>query len=185
MTVLCDLCVKYGTDKVIWGYTPTYFEHLAPKREEVRKVLEVGICGERDIPNNVTGASLFVWRDFFPNAEIIGLDNDPRWMVNTDRIRSFCVDAYDSAALGRVLNEVGGDFDLIVDDAVHDPIPQLGLLADLWPSLRDGGLYAMEDVCPYKLPNGQLRNLTRHFPAGGKVDVHVTHKAERLILIRK
>src|SRR5262249_3894322 len=59
MTELCDLCVKYGTDKVTWGYTPHYFERFADKRDKVRRVLEIGICGYRDIPNNVVGASLF------------------------------------------------------------------------------------------------------------------------------
>lgn len=186
-TPLCDLCVKYGTDKVIWGYTPHYYERLLPKRESVRKVLEIGICGQRDIPNNVTGASLFVWQEFFPNAEIYGIDNDGRWMVNQDRIRSFCVDAYDTKALLQVMTSdvVGVGFDLIVDDAVHDPIPQAGLINDLWPYLRPGGLYAMEDVCPYKVPHNDLGHLTRHFPNHSRLDIVSTHKAERLLLVEK
>lgn len=183
-TELCELAVKHGTDKVIWGYTPTYYTLLAPRREQVKRVLEIGICGERDIPNNHTGASLYVWSEFFPNAEIIGIDIDPKWMVNDGRIKSLCVDAYNSGKLDSAL--AGFDqFDFICDDAVHDPIPQIGLLHDLWPRLAENGLYAIEDVCPYKLPHSDLQHMIRHFPAGAKTSIVTTHKDERLLLLRK
>lgn len=185
MTPLCELAIKYGTDKITWGYTPIYFDKLNEGRHAVRNVLEIGVCGNRDIPNNRTGASLFVWRDFFPNAQIIGLDNDRNWMVEgEDRIRTFCVDAYDSASLDKVLADVGVPFDFICDDAVHDPVPQICLINDLWPWMAPGALYAMEDVCPYKLPHGDLKHMLRFFPPDAVAEVHATHKEERLILVR-
>lgn len=186
MTPLCELAIKYGTDKITWGYTPIYFDKLNERRHEVKNVLEVGVCGNRDIPNNRTGASLFVWRDFFPNAQIIGLDNDRNWMVEgEERIRTFCVDAYDSAALDKVLVDAGvSNFDFICDDAVHDPVPQICLINDLWPWMAPGALYAMEDVCPYKLPHGDLKHMLRFFPPDAAAEVHATHKEERLILVR-
>src|SRR4051812_41268816 len=68
-SLLESLFTKYGTDKGIWGYTGAYEKYLEARRFTVRRVLEIGICGHRDIPNNVVGASLFAWRDYFPNAE--------------------------------------------------------------------------------------------------------------------
>lgn len=183
MTPLCELAVKYGTDKITWGYTPIYYEWLNNRRENVVKVLEIGVCGNRDIPNNRTGASLFMWRDFFPNAQIFGLDNDSRWMVEgEDRIKTFCVDAYDTRALDTVMQEIG-TCDFICDDAVHDPIPQMCLLKDLWGWMAPHAIYAMEDVCPYKLPHGDLKHMLQFFPSEAVHRVYTTHKDERLILV--
>ena len=122
MSLLESLFTKYGTDKGIWGYTPYYEEAMEARRFEVKNVLEIGICGFRDIPNNVVGASLFVWRDYFPNAVIHGVDNDGRFIFHDQhRIRTAEVDAYNQVALADRLQEWGVKFDMIVDDAVHDP----------------------------------------------------------------
>src|SRR5512138_2368078 len=100
MTELCELSYKYGTDKG-WPhkYTPVYYEHLNPVRDKVKNVLEVGICVTRDIKNGRTGASLFMWEEFFPNANIFGIDIDPASMVNTGRIRSAIADQGDPVSM--------------------------------------------------------------------------------------
>lgn len=179
-----ELFKKYGTDKGIWGYTPHYMRVLEPMRHKVKRVLEIGICGNRDIPNNVTGASLFAWRDFFPNAEIVGVDNEKAWMVNTDRIQSYCINAYDREAMTNVARATG-PFDFICDDAVHDPIPQIDLLKTLLPFLTEDGWYSIEDVCPYKLPEGKMVHMINQFPGDLRVEVNKTHKPEVLVLISK
>lgn len=192
-TPLCDLCVKYGTDKVIWGYTPFYhtaFDHpevATVPRLDVKRVLEIGICGHRDIPNNVVGASLFVWRDYFPNAEIYGLDNDSKWIFNDqDRIHTRLCDAYNPTQLFDALEAwENPTFDFICDDAVHDPVPQINLLRQLWSFLKRDGIYAIEDVCPYKLPDGNLDHMLKLLPPNAKTTVVHTHKDEKLLLIRR
>ena len=163
--LLASLFVKYGTDKGIWGYTPFYAALMGSARFHVRRVLEVGICGYRDIPNNVVSASLFVWRDFFPNAHIFGVDVDSRFIFNDqERIHTTQVDAYDQDALHAALVHFShnyrfgddGRFDMIVDDAVHDPEPQVQLMNQLGEWLLPGGHYFMEDVGPYKLPGNNM-----------------------------
>lgn len=184
--LLGDLFVQYGTDKGIWGYTPVYENYFHYRRMAVKRVLEIGICGHRDIPNNVIGASLFVWRDYFPNAEIIGIDNDSKWMVSgEDRIRTFCCDAYDRDQLALVMSQIGGSFDMIVDDAVHDPLPQINLCNDLFPRLDPNGAYMIEDVCPYKLPHNDLRHMIRHFPVDTQIMEYETPKSERLLVVTR
>ncbi len=72
MTKLCELAEKYGCDKcpqVGHPYTPHYYELL--KYKDIKKVLELGI-GSRETmqwtPDNYQkGASLKMWRDFFPD----------------------------------------------------------------------------------------------------------------------
>lgn len=184
--ILEDLFTKYGTDKGIWGYTPVYEQFLNHWREQVKDVLEIGICGDRDIPNNRTGASLFAWRDYFPNARIVGIDNDAKWMVTgEERIETYCLDAYDMTALTTLLVKLDRTYDFICDDAVHDPIPQLTLLHTVWPFLRPTGIAAVEDVCPYKVPHNDLTHMIRHFPRDAVTKEFETHKAERLLIVQK
>ncbi len=181
--LLDDLATKYGTDKGIWGYLPHYTRELEHRRHEVKRVLEIGICGERDIPNNVTGASLWMWHDYFPTAHVHGIDNDPKWMLQADRISSYLGDQRDPASL-RTIAEHAGPFDLIVDDAIHDPDVQLVALRALLPFLKPDGLYVIEDVCPYKLPGNDITLMTKDVPAGYSCEVIKTHKPEVLLFIK-
>ena len=143
-------------------------------------------CGYRDIPNNVVGASLYVWRDYFPNAEIFGVDNDGKFIFTDERIHTFQADAYSPVQMNAAMQAFGPEkFDFIVDDAVHDPVPQICLLNFLWPYLADDGIYAMEDVCPYKVPDGDMDNMLRMFPEDARTTIVSTHKDERLLLIRR
>lgn len=188
MSHLLELFTRYGTDKGIWGYHPFYETIMGPVRMDVKKVLEIGICGHRDIPNNVVGASLFCWKDYFPNAMIYGVDYDSRFVFNDQqRIITRCADAYNEVQMHEVMEQFGGDFDMIVDDAVHDPIPQAQLFNFLMPYLREGGAYFMEDFCPYKMASNTsaeffgLLNGARAIEAGrGK-----TGKPEELIIAVK
>lgn len=197
MTLLCDLAKKYGTDKGAqenggWGYTPAYqevFDNMG--RDQVRNVLEIGICGYRDIPNNVVGASLFMWRDAFPNAQVFGIDNDSRFIFNDQqRISTAQADAYNPASLQAALNSFGRPkFEFICDDAIHDPVVQMLLVGMLWPFLVPGGVYAIEDVCPYKCTGGNLEyminGLLLALPECGQIREVTTHKDERLLLLFK
>ena len=66
MDLLTKLAQVYETDK--WGvhaYTPYYHELFNSKRNWVYNLLEIGV---------LNGASLRMWRDFFPNAQILGID---------------------------------------------------------------------------------------------------------------
>lgn len=188
-TYLASLFEHYGTDKGIWGYTPAYEKYMEPRRRQVKAVLEIGICGFRDIPNNVVGASLFAWRDYFPNAEIYGIDYDSRFIFNDQAgIHTACCDAYNTANLHAALASMGvqpGQMDMIVDDAVHDPFPQLQLMYDLESYLAPDGIYAMEDVCPYKVPGGNLETMIKLMPRPLQhVEEFTTHKDERLLIAR-
>jgi hypothetical protein len=192
MSLLESLFTKYGTDKGIWGYTPYYEETMEKRRFDVKRVLEIGICGYRDIPNNVVGASLFVWRDYFPNAAIYGIDNDPRFIF-TDQggINTALADAYDPAQLRAALDSMGvgfEDFDMIVDDAVHDPEPQVHLAKTLIPYLkRDGGRYFIEEACGYKMPLPTHEYFLEHLANTGIYSIAscVTPKPEELVILVK
>jgi len=195
MSSLEELFTFYGTDKGIWGYTPAYEKYLLGRRDgpqAIKNVLEIGICGFRDIPNNVIGASLFAWREYFPQATVYGIDNDPRFIFNDQwRITTALADAYEPHALYNALQVFGAPpFDFICDDAVHDPGPQAKLCMMLWDQLAPGGVYAIEELCPYKIADFDvwekfLVPLMQALPSISHAEVVQTHKDERLVLLTK
>jgi hypothetical protein len=72
-----------------------------------KKILEIGVDN---------GGSIFMWREYFPEANIIGIDNkDCPQLENRDRINFVVEDAYSYKALDQLPN----DFDVIIDDGSH------------------------------------------------------------------
>jgi hypothetical protein len=146
ITKLCEMAELYHTDKAGW-YTPFYsllFEH---RRMEIRRVLEVGI-GTKEamahVPGYMPGASLFMWQDYFPRAEIWGVDSDPR--AQREDICCVLSDSRDPM----LRHQVGSGYDIIIDDGAHDLDTQWETFLNLFPLVKDGGLYIIEDAADYQ-----------------------------------
>lgn len=142
MTKLCEIALKYDTDKCPeWRdgtgheYTPFYSALLEGR--SVKKVLEIGIC---------TGASLRMWAEYFPDAEVYGLDNAPMSLISEDRIHSLLCDQSSPNDLRKVVDTFGDNFDLIIDDGSHRAEDQILSAQMLVPLLSKTGLYMIEDV---------------------------------------
>ena len=88
-----------------------------------------------------------MWRDYFPNATIHGLDQDISQCKEFDRTRIelHTADQSDRAQLeGFAWSRP--DFDLIVDDGGHTMEQQQVSLGFLFPRVRPGGVYIVEDL---------------------------------------
>lgn len=140
LTPLCQLARKYGSDKYSakHSYTAWYWEQFKDRRESVRHVLELGI-GE--------GASLLMWRDFFPQAHVWGVDNDHQRMMDADRITTLIFDQSKREDL-QDLSEgcKGAGIDLFIDDGSHRPEDQIATCLAVMPHLPPHALYVIEDV---------------------------------------
>lgn len=155
-TALCGLAYKYGTDKCpkLWhSYTPFYFELLKDKRREIKKVLELGIGIDQVMPLVVNkigsykkGASLYMWRDFFPNAQIYGADIRSEALFEDTRIKTLCCDERKETDLKKLIEFTGPDIDLFVDDGSHHVSDQTFTAKTLLPLLYKNVLYIIEDV---------------------------------------
>jgi len=135
------LAFKYNTDKRIGaafhGYTKIYFDLFKDKRDEVEKVMEIGVW---------KGGSLRMWRDYFPLAEVYGLDNHRELLFEADRIKCFFTEQKDEIILDETVKEIGAGFDLIVDDGSHEVDDQILSFKKFFPLIKAGGIYAIEDV---------------------------------------
>ena len=140
---------KYGTDKRNCGYGHIYHALLYSRRESIQSVLEVGIgtmtqMAGHAAPHYRPGGSLRAWRDFFPNATVLGLDIASEVMFSEDRIVTKLCDSTDAQSVDRALGDQS--FDLIVDDGSHVADHQSATLRHVYPYLRPGGIYVIEDI---------------------------------------
>lgn len=148
LTLLAD---KYGADKsptINHQYTPFYYELFKDKRNEFKKIVEVGVGNDRIfkyIPHYQIGASLRMWRDFFPNAMVYGADIEKTSMFKDDRIETILIDERKKEDIMRMLEITGTDIDLFIDDGSHHIDDQWFLLETVMPLLNKGVIYIIED----------------------------------------
>ena len=136
---LSDVMARYTTDKNTRHSYARFYEQVFPNPQDVKSVLEIGVYH---------GGSLLVWRDWFVNAAIHGMDNGSAceiWKPHVDRIHVHRADASDPKTL-KAVADLFGPFDFIVDDASHKPFEQVAAYSVLSPYLANGGIYVIEDV---------------------------------------
>lgn len=135
----------FGTDKGRRQhcYTPHYGRHLGNRRRLVRSVLEIGVGGDDRLESG--GESLRMWRSYFPNAHVYGIDIYEKRFSPDGRITVLQGDQSDTSFLARV-SDAYGPFDLIVDDGSHLGPDQIASFGALFPTVRPGGLYVIEDL---------------------------------------
>jgi hypothetical protein len=128
----------YETDKskVLLEQYELFFRPLA---DNELTLLEIGIA---------EGGSLMLWRDYFVNGIIVGIDIKPVSLDDpTGRIKTFTGWQHDTALLEKVAREAAPNgFDIIIDDGSHvawQARRSFWYLFDYW--LKPGGLYAFED----------------------------------------
>src|SRR5882672_2635386 len=130
---------RYDTDKVPNGYLRTYDRIFEELIDRPVKLLELGVR---------SGGSLRLWRDYFPNGTIAGLDVEPLASEpNGDRIRIYQGRQEDTSVLSKIAAEVAPDgFDIVIDDASHIAAPTRTGFWHLFDNhLKPGGLFAIED----------------------------------------
>ncbi|MDE1906921.1 MAG: class I SAM-dependent methyltransferase [Rhodospirillales bacterium] len=152
---LTRAAIRQGSDK--FGghlYTPVYNALFAHLREQPLKLLEIGIGGyETEVAG---GLSLRTWLEYFPYAEITGLDIFKKTLDLPERARIHQGSQTDLVVLGRITDE-RGPFDIIVDDGSHDPSHMIESFTYLYPRMKPDGIYAIEDTqtCFSNGRNGQ------------------------------
>jgi hypothetical protein len=139
---LDGLALKHGTDKASLShdYMRFYEFFLSPFRNRQFVLLELGVG-----PEHNKGKSLLTWRDYFPNASIVGADiRRDAGDVSTDRIQIEIGDCSDPYFLRGLVQKYAPS--VIIDDASHKWSHQIRSLELLFPALEAGGIYIVEDL---------------------------------------
>jgi demethylmacrocin O-methyltransferase len=138
------LATLFGSDK--WGshwYTPHYDRYFRPLKSKRLNVLEIGVGGYEYL--DIGGGSLRMWKAYFRNSRIVGIDIYDKSHRSEPRIDIRQCDQIDEDKLARLSDEYGG-FDIVIDDGSHRSEHIIKSFEILFPRLRPNGIYVVEDT---------------------------------------
>lgn len=153
---LHDLALQFGTDKATHNFCKIYDAFFSHMKYTANTVIEVGVF---------FGASINMWKSYFDHAIIHGADHftgvqgngskfanpleyynkmrsspDPRISLhNLDQSKDEQLSKFSS-------NFMKGTVDVIVDDGSHLMYDQQRTFIQLFPLVRAGGYFVLEDV---------------------------------------
>ena len=141
---LTRLAELYWTDKTgsHW-YTPHYMNHLRQFRNKKVKLLEIGVGGYSNPMEG--GNSLRMWKKYFPFGKIYAIDIYDKSALQEKRIKIYQGSQVDSEFLKKITDEIG-TLDIIIDDGSHLNEHIIESFKILFPMLKDGGVYVIEDI---------------------------------------
>jgi len=166
---LDELAIKYDADKAIsklngdltgHGYAPIYDRFFTPFRDAPIKIIEIGVAG---------GPSIQMWLEYFPNAQVFGLDivkdtnpwNTPEAKTHS-RYTFMQGNQSDKTMWECYFANAGKDFDVAIDDGSHMSGDIITAFESLWPAVKPGGLYCVEDLAVGCTPGSVF--FTPNFP---------------------
>ena len=119
-------------------YLDLYDRHFGPYRNSRPTFLEIGVQN---------GGSMEMWRKYFGDeAVIFGIDVDPACANNFSPPNQVRIGSQaDPDFLKSVLAEMGAP-DIVLDDGSHVAEHQWESFRVLFPALKEGGLYVIEDT---------------------------------------
>ena len=140
VSTLDTIGLKYNADKSSRFHNYLgFYEKLLPDRNFNGRLLEIGV---------MDGCSLKMWREYYPEAEIVGIDiYDKEHLYNSDwgmpeSVRLLKVDATKPKQVAAL-----GNFDIIIDDGSHLTKEQQKSFELLYyKQLNEGGVYIIEDL---------------------------------------
>jgi len=149
MDRLSELANKAGTDKgttafCSHSYTIIYNQLFESLSSGNVKMLEIGVADPR-----FPGASAQMWRDYFPDLYFVGYDINPdaeKYQDLANNVYIFIGDQNSPEDLQRCIDSHGGEFDIILDDGSHYSEHILTSFENLFPHLKPGGYYVIEDL---------------------------------------
>ncbi|MFZ1814410.1 MAG: class I SAM-dependent methyltransferase [Rhizobiaceae bacterium] len=129
-------------------YLPAYDRHFAPYRDKPVGMLEIGVF---------KGGSLELWNSYFhPDSMIMGIDINPDCAAFDNNPCQVRIGSQaDPAFLDLCIQEFPDGIDIILDDGSHKSHHVIASFSHLFPKLKDGGIYVVEDLhCAYWEPFG-------------------------------
>jgi hypothetical protein len=139
-TYLDNLTNEAGTDKgsIAHNYTRIYAKYFDSIRNTPIKFMEIGIAA---------GSSVKLWERYFPKAELHFIDINPQDIQYfSNRSHYHFVDQTDISRLRSLGDSLGRDFDIIIDDGGHKMDQQIISFETLFPYIKSGGMYIIEDL---------------------------------------
>lgn len=145
MTQLEQLAKQYHSDKFgHHDYCRHYQHHLQPFQYDPITLIELGVGGY-EFPDR-GGSGLRMWNDFFIKGKIVGVDfYDKSGLQLPSRVQLFKGSQADGDFLMQLMCKIG-EPTVIIDDASHMNQLTIQSFKHLFPWLKSGGYYIIEDI---------------------------------------
>lgn len=133
--MLNEIGLKTNTDKAYCHKFCDFYEQNLNKN--ISKLWEIGI---------LDGASLQMWSEYYPNAQIIGFDIEDKSLLKlNNNITIKQLDQGNKEQLKKLANE-NNNIDIIIDDGSHIIEHQIMTFEILFSSLKSNGQFIIEDL---------------------------------------
>jgi hypothetical protein len=185
---LMRLMRKVNSDRgpLLHKYHIPYTLKFEPIKLKVRNMLELGIW---------TGKGLITWAQFFPNAEIEGVDwrfqyhnHIKRLFKNRDTdyySNKIVLNFFDTTDTERVQQHFKPEryneyFDIIIDDGNHFSSAQKATLINMFQYVKPGGMWVIEDITDtYERPEKILQHINDLADEGHTVEYFQNFESTR------
>jgi hypothetical protein len=201
---LTSLADTFGSDKgtrfSAHLYTRIYKRFFEKVRNDEITILEIGLLrtdfDKRRASNAAEGItslkasrapSLEMWKRYFPKARIFGFDIDDFSDVNIAGCTIARGDMSSRSDLARLVTSIEQPIDIIIEDGSHASHHQQIALGYLFPNVRSGGLYIIEDLHwqdeqMEKIGAPKTRDILRRLQADGRFESPFLSKEEQTYL---
>lgn len=140
-----DLIDNKSTDKnVLHSYVNVYENMFNSLRYTAKNILEIGIA---------PGGSITMWRDYFINAHIYGIDTCNLTDIHREDIKSDYhitlfpnTNAYNDEFITNNFTNKNIKFDMVLDDASHTLEDIIYFIIKYLPLLSDNGIMVIESI---------------------------------------
>ncbi len=152
MLSLKEIGKKFPTNKNDYGFLDIYEKYFEKLRNKKLNILEIGVD---------KGDSLRLWKEYFINSKICGIDIDKKDFVIQD-VEIIQGDQNDKILLDELAKKYG-KFDIIIDDGSHVSKHIINSFNLLFDHLSQDGLYIVEDLQTSYIPRygGSRLNLIK------------------------
>lgn len=110
-----------------------------------------------------------MWKRFFKNSNIFGIDIFDKNFCNERRIKTFQGSQNDEIFLNKVIQEIGSP-DIVIDDGSHQSADVIKSFSILFKELKSGGIYVIEDL---QTSYWEVNSRGHHW--GGSKDINSTN----------
>jgi hypothetical protein len=153
-------------DKEGWGDKGTLHTYIEIYEEHMNKksnidILEIGVQ---------KGHSIRMWQDYFDNSNVYGIDITLDNVIYDGLQNAYVCDATSENQINSTFGSK--KFDYVVDDGSHLIEHQITSFDILWPRIKPGGKYFIEDV------NGDkaIQDITNHLISLGLEYLVIDHR---------
>jgi len=136
---LDEISKQYRSDKgsVYHNYLEIYEKYFSKYRDTLENFLEIGLW---------EGDSIRMWRDYFNVGNLVGADILDLSHVVLPNTQIHVCDQSDRQQLGNLIENSYDGFDIIIDDGGHWQHQQQITLGFMFPFLKSGGVFVIEDL---------------------------------------